>query len=166
MRIQNRLDKEFSKLEPSAEVPNLQKYIDIAKGYSEVENAMVVLSNLHEKCSYVFHGRFSDMVDIDQSRCSGLISTIWEKEIFNAIHPDDLEMKMLQELLFFHYIHQHPARRRFSQCLMQKIRMRSRKGEYIEVLHRLHYIPSSDGRSPWLALCIYGVMAPRCTLHQ
>lgn len=158
MKIQNELEREFAKLKCGNSDSNLHKYIDITRGYAEVENVMAVLSNLHEKNSYVYHGRFSDIVDIDKGRCCGEISSIWEKEIFKAIHPDDLEKKMLHELLFFHYINRQPQASRFNKCLVQKIRMLNHKGEYIEVLHRLFYIPSSDGVSIWLALCLYGVV--------
>lgn len=163
MKIQNQLDKEFAKLDTSNDESNLQKYIDLTKGYSEIENVMGVLSNLHARNSYVFLGRFSDLVDVDKGRCNGKISSIWEKEIFKAVHPDDLEMKMLQELLFFHYINRLPQSQRFNQCLVQKIRMLNRNREYIAVLHRLYYISSSDGKSVWLALCLYGAMTMEMT---
>lgn len=67
-------------------------------------------------------------------------------------------MKMLQELLFFHYISRCSKSRRFNHCLMQRLRMRSRNGEWIETLHRLYYIPAQDGKTIRFALCLYGAM--------
>lgn len=160
MEAQRKLEREFSRQELSDAVDSerLSAYIDVAKGYAEVEGVLAVLSDLHDKSSYVVHGRFSDTLDIDRTKCVGKISSIWEQEIFNAIHPDDLEAKMLQELLFFHHVTRLPLGRRFNQCLMQRLRMRTRTGRYVDVLHRLHYIPADDCRGVWLALCLYGAM--------
>lgn len=152
---------EFSRQELDGSGGNRERlaaYIDLARGYADVEGVLAVLSDLQERSSYVVHGRFSKTLDIDSTKCSGKISSIWEQEIFNAIHTDDLKAKMLQELLFFHHVTRLPHGRRFNQCLMQRLRMRTRTGRYVDVLHRLHYIPANDGRSVWLALCLYGAM--------
>lgn len=41
---------------------------------------------------------------------------------------------------------------------MQKLRMLSRNGEWIEALHRLYYIPAQDGKTIRFALCLYGAL--------
>lgn len=41
---------------------------------------------------------------------------------------------------------------------MQRLRMRSRNGEWIETLHRLYYIPAQDGKTIRFTLCLYGAM--------
>jgi len=46
----------------------------------------------------------------------------------------------------------------FNQCLMQKLQLRSRNGEWIETLHRLYYIPAQNGKTIRFALCLYGAM--------
>ena len=135
-----------------------EKYIRIAEGYAEVENVLAVLSILDKDESIVVHGKFSDWIAIDSEKCSGRISSIWEDGIFKAIHPDDLEMKLLQELLFFHYINSQSKQSRFNKCLMQRLRMRGKNGEWIETLHRLYYIPAEDGKTIRFALCLYGAM--------
>lgn len=84
-----------------------------------------------------------------------------EDDIFKAINSDDLEIKMLQELLFFHYISRLSKSRRFNHCLMQRLRMRSKIGEWVETLHRLYYIPAQDGKTIRYALCLYGAMINR-----
>lgn len=134
------------------------RYGHIAEGYAEIEGVLAVLSDLHTNKSYVVHGKFSDVVDIDKEKCTGWIPSIWEDDIFKAINPDGLEMKMLQELLFFHYISRLSKSRRFNQYLMQRLRMRSRNGEWVETLHRLYYIPAQDGKTIRFALCLYGAM--------
>ena len=161
MSIREELNIEFSRQSHNAGIVDnavLDRYIRIAEGYAEIENVLAVLSDLHTNKSYVVHGRFSDIVDIEKENCSGWIPSIWEDDIFKAINSDDLEMKMLQELLFFHYISRLPKSRRFNQCLMQRLHMRSRNGEWVETLHRLYYIPAQDGKTTRFALCLYGAM--------
>lgn len=161
MNIREELNFEFSRQPHNAEMADdavLERYVRVAEGYAEIENVLAVLSDLHTNKSYVVQSRFSDIVDIDKEKCSGWIPTIWEDDIFKAVNSDDIEMKMLQELLFFHYISGLSKSRRFNQCLMQRLRMRSRHGEWVEALHRLYYIPAEDGKTIRFALCLYGAM--------
>lgn len=160
MNIRETLNSEFSRQHLNIVMTDdaLERYVRIAEGYAEIENVLAVLSDLHTNKSYVIHGSFSDIVDVDKERYSGYIPSIWEDDIFKAINSDDLEMKMLQELLFFHYISRCSKSRRFNHCLMQRLRMRSRNGEWIETLHRLYYIPAQDGKTIRFALCLYGAM--------
>lgn len=161
MNIREELNLEFSRQHLNsamADDSEIERYVRIAEGYAEIENVLAVLSDLHSDKSYVAHDRFSDIIDIDKERCSGWIPSIWEDDIFKAINSDDLEMKMLQELLFFHYIRRRSKYRRFNHCLMQRLRMRSRSGEWVETLHRLYYIPAQDGKTIRFALCLYGAM--------
>lgn len=161
MNIREELSLEFSRQHKNDEMTNdavLERFVRIAEGYAEVESVLAVLSDINANKSCVVHGRFSDIVDIDKERCSGWIPSIWEDDIFKAINSDDLEMKMLHELLFFHYISRLSKSRRFNQCLMQRLRMRSRNGEWVETLHRLYYIPAQDSKTIRYALCLYGAM--------
>ncbi len=160
MNIRETLNSEFSRQHLNTVMTDdaLERYVRIAEGYAEIENVLAVLSDLHTNKSYVIHGSFSDIVDVDKERYSEYIPSIWEDDIFKAINSDDLEMKMLQELLFFHYISRCSKSRRFNHCLMQRLRMRSRNGEWIETLHRLYYIPAQDGKTIRFALCLYGAM--------
>lgn len=161
MNIREKLNLEFSRQHLNTVMNDdyaLERYVRIAEGYAEIENVLAVLSDLRTNKSYVVHGRFSDIVDVDKERYSGYIPSIWEDDIFKVVNSDDLEMKMLQELLFFHYISRCPKSRRFNHCLMQRLRMLSRNGEWVETLHRLYYIPAQDSKTIRLALCLYGVM--------
>lgn len=159
MSIRIQLDNKFSRHKDiSSDNTDWGKYVQVAEGYARIENVMAVLSNLDANESFVVHGKFSDTVDIDKEKCTGIIPSIWEDDIFKAIRPEDLEKKMLSELLFYHYVCRLSKSRRFDQCLMQRLRMRSRKGEWIETLHRLYYIPAEDGRTIKFALCLYGAM--------
>ena len=75
----------------------LARYKTIAAGYAELENAVAVLSDLHANVSYIYYGGFSRQLDLDASGSfSGSIDSIWEKEILDRLHPDDLHFKYLQ----------------------------------------------------------------------
>lgn len=161
MNVREKLNEKFLKQPRDAEKADeavLERYTRLAEGYAEVEGVLAVLSDLRTNRSYVVHGKFSDIIDIDKNRCSGWIPSIWEDDIFKSIDAEHLEMKMLQELLFFHHRSHLPKSRRFDQCLMQRLRMRSRNGEWVETLHRLYYIPAPDGKTVRFALCLYGAM--------
>ncbi len=161
MNLKHQLDKEFSKgngLVQESCSCDIEKYRPVAEGYAEIENTLCVLSDLKKNISIVCHSRFSRNLDIDLQKCTGTIPSKWEDGIFRAIHPDDLEMKLLQELLFFHYISSLPEEIRYSQCLMQRLRIKNKSGGWTDILHRLHYIPSTDSHSPRLAICLYGAM--------
>ena len=161
MDIRNKLNVEFSihdHNDETLEDAAIEGYTSIADGYAKVENVLAVLSDLHTNKSYVTHGKFSSIIDIDREHCRGYIPSIWEDDIFKAIHPEDLEKKMLQELLFFHYINRLAKAVRFNQCLMHRLRMRNHNGEWTDTLHRLYYMPGKDGRTVRFALCLYGGM--------
>lgn len=158
MNTRRRLDIEFSKQITGTDTAAIDEYIAIAAGYANIEKTLTVLSDLREKCSYIACGDFASALDLGPGFRPGKINSIWENEIFSLIRPDDLEMKMVQELLFYHHINRLPPRQRFRQCLIQRLRMRDRHGHYIDTLHRLFYIPDTGGCNIRLTLCLYGAM--------
>lgn len=152
------LKKEFSAQDFPAGQPYMElldKYRDIACNYARMENAIAVLSDLRTNNSYVYYGRFAQMLGMDNGRKDGDLSSIWEEEIFSLIHPDDLAGKHLHELCFFHFIKRQPRNRRTDYYLTSKLRMKTCSRDYIPVLHRMFYIPSASKDTLWLALCLY-----------
>lgn len=147
------LTQDFAEEQPYAEL--LDKYKDIARNYAQMENAVAVLSDLRTNISYIYYGSFSRMLKIDKSGNEGKVSSIWEKEIFKLIHPDDLADKHLQELCFFHFIKRQPRRKRADYYLTSKLRMKSGTNNYIPVLHRMFYVSAPSNDTLWLALCLY-----------
>lgn len=145
--------QEFAQEQPYVEL--LDRYKNIARNYAQMENAIAVLSDLRTNESYIYYGRFSQMLGIDKSGNEGKVHSIWEKEIFNLIHPDDLEGKHLQELCFFHFVKRQPKKKRGIYYLMSKLRMKNNMGSYMSVLHRMFYIFVPSGDVLWLALCLY-----------
>ena len=155
----NKLNKEFSRQHFPTEQPYaemLDRYKDIACNYARMENAIAVLSDLRTNVSYIYYGRFSKMLGVGKNEDGNTVSSIWEKEIFKLIHPDDLPKKHLQELCFFHFIKKLPKRKRSDYYLMSRFRMKTETASYIPVWHRMFYIPTpSNYNTLWLALCLY-----------
>lgn len=152
------LNKEFSAQDFSTEQPYaelLNKYRDIACNYARMENAIAVLSDLRTNKSYIYYGKFLQMLGIENNKKDSKFSSIWEEEIFNLIHPDDLASKHLQELCFFHFIKRQAKSKRTDYYLTSKLRMKTSTKSYIPVLHRMFYIPAPSKDTLWLALCLY-----------
>lgn len=133
----------------------LGRYKGVALGYALLENAVAVLSDLRTDASYIYYGGFSRVLGMDRRGNEDRVSSIWEKEILRLIHPDDLRDKHLQELSFFHFIKRQPKRKRADYHLMSKLRMKSKMGNYIPVLHRMFYVSVPSNDTVWLALCLY-----------
>lgn len=152
------LNKEFSAQDFSTEQPYaelLNKYRDIACNYARMENAIAVLSDLRTNKSYIYYGKFLQILGIENNKKDSKFSSIWEEEIFNLIHPDDLASKHLQELCFFHFIKRQAKSKRTDYYLTSKLRMKTSTKSYIPVLHRMFYIPAPSKDTLWLALCLY-----------
>lgn len=152
------LNKEFSaqhfdQMPPCAEI--LDRYRMITRNYALMENAIAVLSDLRSKVSYIYYGKFSQMLGLEKDRKEEVVSSIWEDEIFRLIHPDDLTEKHRQELCFFHFVKRQSRHKRRDYYLTSKLRFRNRANSYIPILHRMYYIPASADGSLWLALCLY-----------
>ncbi|MDE5947533.1 MAG: helix-turn-helix transcriptional regulator [Prevotella sp.] len=152
------LSKEFStqvfpEEQPYSEL--LDKYRCMACNYARMESAVAVLSDMRTNISYIYYGRFSRMLKIDKCGDEDKVSSIWEKEIFSLIHPDDLAGKHLQELCFFHFVRHQPRKKRTDYYLISKLRMKDRTNNYIPVLHRMFYVPAPSDDTLWLALCLY-----------
>ena len=138
------LDKEFSEQKFPEEHPNaeiLNRYKEIACNYARMENAIAVLSDLRNHASYIYYGRFSQMLGAGNRKKEGKVSSIWEDDIFGLIHPDDLT---------------------------SKLRMRNAANSYIPVLHRMFYISAPCDDTLWLALCLYNPlvfeMSAKCVI--
>lgn len=147
------LTQDFAEEQPYAEL--LDKYKDIARNYAQMENAVAVLSDLRTNVSYIYYGSFSRMLKIDKCGDEDKVSSIWEKEIFKLIHPDDLAGKHLQELCFFHFVKRQPKRKRTNYYLISKLRMKNGTNNYMPVLHRMFYVSAPSNDTLWLALCLY-----------
>lgn len=152
------LNREFAEQHFPQETPYthlLNQYREVASNYARMENAIAVLSDLRTNASYIYYGGFARTLGFGQDKQTDEISSIWEKEILDRIHPDDLAGKHLQELCFLHYVKRQPKKRRADYYLASKLRMRTDANKYVQVLHRMFYIPIPSSDSLWLALCLY-----------
>ncbi len=143
----------FAKDQPYTKM--LDKYKDIACNYAQMENAIAVLSDLRTNESYIYYGGFYRTLGMNKCNNKGKVSSIWEKEIFKLIHPDDLADKHLQELRFYHFIKRQPKSKRTDYYLTSKLRMKNGTNSYIPVSHRMFYISVPPNDTLWLALCLY-----------
>lgn len=132
----------------------INRFKSIADGYASTESAIAVLSDMKANRSYICYGGFVEMLDCNPVE-STAINSMWEEEIFQLIHPDDLENKYRQELRFFTFLKCQPKQMRTRYYLCSSIRMRGRNGEWINCVHRIFYYAVPDSDNLWLALCLY-----------
>ncbi len=133
----------------------LNEYMQVANIYSKIENSIVVLSDLKENKSYIYYGRIAQQFGILENDDSKEINSIWEDEIFEKVHPDDLLGKHMLELKFFHFIKKLPAIERSNYHIISNMRMKNKSGKYVQIQHRMFYVCSSGNGNPWLSLCLY-----------
>lgn len=156
MDIFNTLNKELLK-QPFNKANDLQdelvRYMQIASMYAQTENSIAVLSDLQSNKSYIYYGKIIDLLDI-KIQDNNKINSIWEDDILNKIHPDDLLGKHMLELQFFHFLKNKPLSERSDYHIISKIRMKDNSGKYISIQHRMFYVAFVN-ENPWLALCLY-----------
>lgn len=127
----------------------------IARGYSVIENAVAVLSDMRTDISYMYSGGFAVTLGLEENSCEETTHSIWEKTVLERVHPDDLHNKYLHELCFFNFMKKQPMSARPRYCYAGKLRMKDREGNFIFVQHRIFYVPdTADGSFP-LSLCLY-----------
>lgn len=131
------------------------KYRSIAKMYSGIENAICVLTDLKNRKSIIHYGGMSSLIGDDRSGEESEISSIWEDEILNKVHPEDVRKKLVLEHYFFHFLKDIPMAEWTDYYMVINLRMRSHSAEYFTVLHRMFYAVEENNAR--LALCIYNI---------
>lgn len=149
-------NQDFTRTNRGSLSEELERCRQIASLYARMENALCVLSDMHSDRSRIYYGGFARTLGIEAPVGQAEeIASVWEEEILARIHPEDLSAKYLLERQFFRFIKHQPKTKRADYCLLQKLRMRGRDGNYLPVLHRLFYISSPVDNSLWLTLCLY-----------
>lgn len=133
----------------------LNEYQSIAHRYSRVENSIAVLSDLKSNRSYIYNGGIAPVLGLGEKDSIKEINSIWEEDIFNKIHPDDLVKKHILELHFFQLLKILPIEERCNYHIISRMRMCNKADEYIPILHRMFYISSCTSGNLWLAICLY-----------
>jgi DNA-binding CsgD family transcriptional regulator len=160
MNIINTLNEKLLKQpfgEAHNKAANLAQYQYMALMYSQIENSLAVLSDMEANKSYIYNGRAAKELGFNENAHAKEINSIWEDDIFNKIHPDDLVEKHLLELQFFNLLKNIPIAERSDYHVKSKIRMRNKDENYSAVEHRMFYVCSSSNGSLWLALCLYNL---------
>jgi hypothetical protein len=84
--------------------PALDYYKKIASVYARVENSVAVLSDLKSDMSYIIMGGVAERLGLGKKGETLAIPSIWERDIFNHIHPADMGEKYAQEYYFLQYV--------------------------------------------------------------
>lgn len=134
---------------------SLDRLMVVAQNYAIVENAISVLSDMQKNASVIFYGGFAKMLGVTVKKAGQGISSIWEKEILDCIHPDDLYEKYVLELRFFQFMKHTPIKDRGNYYLAERLRMKDPSGNYLQVLHRMFYFNQESGHGFRYALCLY-----------
>lgn len=133
-----------------------------ALAYVRTENALAVLSDLQSNTSRIFYGGTAVRLGLGTPNTEETIASIWEEQIFERIHPDDLLEKHTQELRFFGFLRELPVTERANYYITGQIRMRDGAGIYVPIRHRMFYIGNIPNGSLRMALCLYDSV---CTMR-
>ncbi|MCT4588784.1 MAG: helix-turn-helix transcriptional regulator [Carboxylicivirga sp.] len=140
------LDKSASK-ELKACLLQVQDFVN-------VDGSLSVLSDLNQNTSYIFVGTFGHFLGMDTPNTLS-VDSIWEDDIYQRIHPDDLLDRHLLELEFYNFLKQQAAEERLNFETNCKIRALNVNGEYHYIKHRTTFLRMDKKGELWLSLCIY-----------
>ncbi|MDE6384049.1 MAG: helix-turn-helix transcriptional regulator [Paramuribaculum sp.] len=125
--------------------------IAYAQTMADIENAIVVISDMAQKRSRIFLGTFARELGINDYDSE---NSIWEKVILSYLSEAELETKMISELRFYHFIKNKPKSRR-NYYLLTKLRFQTHAGRMADVAHKLYYIYDDRGDAVKYAVCRY-----------
>lgn len=128
----------------------------IARMYTKLENGISVLSDLKARKSYISYGSIAEQLGLQAKETE--IQSIWEDELLNRVHTEDLQKKYRLEFQFFQLLNSIDITERVDYGVITRLRVRNKEGKYILLKHRLLYIGNSEDGSIWLALCLYNII--------
>lgn len=140
----------------------LQEAVQTMKEYVKIDHSVAVLSDLADNKSYIFTGDFGSFFEMDTSGYL-TIDSIWEEDIYQRIHPEDLFERHLLELEFFNFLKTLEPEERLNYATKCKIRTLNNKKEYQRILHRSFYLKNSSEGGLWLAVCLYNYLFEKHT---
>ncbi|MDR6513606.1 LuxR C-terminal-related transcriptional regulator [Chryseobacterium camelliae] len=141
---------------------DIAAYKQMALMYSRMENAMVVLSDMQSKKSFVYGSGTSQKLGLNLARVPVEIDSIWEDEIINKIHPEDRLKKYVHELRFFNCLQSIQFTEHAPYYVSSRIRMMGDDSGYIGIRHRMFYVYSPVSHNLRFALCLYNIEV-KCT---
>lgn len=110
---------------------------------------------MHININYIYYGGTAETSGIAQKGDNQNLESIWEKEAFRYIHPDDLAERYVQELRFYHFLKQTLYKKRADYSPVGKLRMCDPSGRYVPILRRMFHVTAHSSDSMRLALCLY-----------
>lgn len=128
------------------------KVLDYVRFLANVENVLVVVSDLVVNKSYIIAGGFACNLDIGDYLQE---DSIWENRILSLMSPEEQEKKDIAELRYFHFLRHLPKNRKSDYYLVSKLRFRFVDGGIHDVLHKMYYLFDEDKDNIRYALCIY-----------
>lgn len=151
-----------------ADIDNLKEDYEMAKiaamHRSKVENAIAVLSNIHDACSFIVYGRLGKLLGLPTDKDYKDVPSIWEKELMKRIHEDDIVEKLAMELQFITFVKSLPDDCRQDYYLQHVLRMKDANGKFVYVTHRIYYLRYDKSGNVLLTLCLYTIATSE--LHQ
>lgn len=125
---------------------------------SRSENAISVVSNIHDNSSFIVYGRLGHALGISMEKEGEEVPSIWEDRLLERIHPDDIVEKLALELQFLTFVKSLPADERQDYYLQHVLRMKNADDDYTYLLHRIYYLQYDDSGNVMLALCLYTML--------
>lgn len=125
-----------------------QQMVQAARTFIAIEGGFAVLSDMMRNKSFICSSGFGSIVGIANQEMT--IDSIFEENIFQHLHPDDLLQKQVQELRFFNFMQNQPVAERHHYHARCTLRFGSEL-----VQHRMFYNDHHDDGSIGIALCLY-----------
>lgn len=149
----NTLDKLLRSENKAAGCISLSDIVVNMRFWAQVENVLIVVSDMAEGKSHIFAGGFARNLDIGEYQQE---NSIWESRILSLMSTEEQEEKYIAELRFFHYLRHLPKSKRTDYYLMSKLRFRYTDGDNHDVLHRMYYVYDENYENLRFAICFYG----------
>lgn len=144
-----------------ADIDNLKEDYEMAKiaalHHSREENAIAVLSNIHDASSFIVYGRLGNLLGFSTEKDGQEVPSIWEKELLKRLHEDDIVEKLALELQFITFVKTLPEECRQDYYLQHVVRMKDANDKYVYVKHRIYYLRYDNSGNVLLALCLYTI---------
>lgn len=134
----------------------LSDVLAYARFWANIENVLIVVSDMADGKSHIIDGGFARNLDIGEYKQE---NSIWESKILSLMSADEQEEKYIAELRFFHYLRHLPKNKKSEYYLVSKLRFRFTDGNIHDVLHRMYYIFDENGEDVRYAICIYGPLS-------
>lgn len=146
------------------DIENLKEEYEIAKiaaiHHSKAENAIAVLSNIHDASSFIVYGRLGSILGFSSEKDGKEVPSIWEKDLIKRFHEDDIVEKLALELQFITFVKSLPKEYRQDYYLQHVIRIKDAEGKFVYATHRIYYLRYDNSGNVLLALCLYTIATP------